>query len=161
MGSPYPWAFRPVGYPTFRHLCTYRARRRFLTHPLVIVSLTIIHIAEVVIISRPNNDTTWHCSSQWEATYSIRELRFNQSRLNHIARALRCFPPRYRHAVVPFVFRLQVSRLTHRHSSESILAARGIQVCVTRRTREVALRATYASLVSERCLPMEYIQELF
>src|SRR6266699_2922414 len=133
MGSPYPWAFRPVGHPAFRHICTYRARRRPPTRPLVIVSLTITHVAEVVIICRPNGDTTWHCSSQWESTYSVRELEFNQFRFNHIARVLRRFPPRYRHAVVPFIFRLQVSRLTHRHPSESILAAQGIQVCVTRR----------------------------
>src|SRR5713101_3144114 len=106
MSSPYPWTFRPVGYPAFRHTCTYRARLRLLTHPLVIVSLTITHVAEVVIISRPNNDTTWHCSSQWEPTYSVRELRFNQSRLNHIARVLQRFPLRYRHAVVPFAFQL-------------------------------------------------------
>ncbi len=140
MGSPYPWASRPVGYPAFRHSCTYRARLRPLTHPLVIVSLTITHIAEVVIISRPNNDTIWHCSSQWETTYSVRELRFNQFRFSPIARVLQRFPLRYRHAVVPFAFRLQVSRLTHRPPSESILAARGIQVCVTRRTRELGLR---------------------
>jgi hypothetical protein len=140
MGSPYPWAFRPVGYPAFRHTCTYRARLRFLTHSLVIVSLTITHVTEVVTISRPTSDTTWHCSSQWEGAYSVWELRFNQSRLNHIARVLQRFPLRYRHAVVPFAFRLWVSRLTHRPPSESILAARGIQVCVTWRTREAQLR---------------------
>ena len=145
MGSPYPWAFRPVGYPAFRHTCTYRARLRFPTHSFVIVSLTITHIAEVVIIRRPDDDTTWHSFLLWEPTYSVLELGFNQSRFNHIARVLQRFPLRFRHAVVPFPFRFQVSRLTHRPPSESILTVRGIQVCVTRRTRRVGLRPTHTS----------------
>jgi len=140
MGPPSPSSLRKEGDPAFRHSCTYRARFRSPTHSLVIVPLTITHVAEVAVISRPYDGTAWHCSSQWEPTYSVRELEFNQFRFNHIARVLRRFPPRYRHAVVPFIFRLQVSRLTHRHPSESILAAQGIQVCVTRRTREAQLR---------------------
>jgi hypothetical protein len=100
----------PLGDPAFRHPCTYRARFRSPTHPLVPVPLTGIHTAEVAIICRPYDGTAWHRSSRWEATYSIRELGFNQFRLNHSRGSCSALSPRYRHALVPSVFRLRVSR---------------------------------------------------
>ncbi len=142
MGPPSPSSLQKEGDPAFRHSCTYRARFRFPTHSLVIVPLTITHAAEVAIIRRPYDSTAWHRSSRWESTYSVRELGFNQFRLNHSRGSCSTDLLRYRHAVVPYVFRFRVSRLTHRSPSESILAARGIQVCVTRRTRQVGLRPT-------------------
>ena len=121
--------------------------------------MTGIHAAEVAIICRPYDSTAWHRSSRWEATYSIRELGFNQFRLNHSRGSSSALSPRYRHALVPSVFRLQVSRLTQRPPSESLPAARGIQACVTRRTRQDALRAPYASLACESCSDLRWIPE--
>src|SRR5260370_12507197 len=83
MGPPSPSSLRKEGDPAFRHSWTCRARFRFATHALLIVPLTITHVAEVAVIPRPNVGTTWHCSSQREPTYSVRELGFNQFRFNH------------------------------------------------------------------------------
>ncbi len=143
MGPPSPSSSRKEGDPAFRHPCTYRARRRSPTHPLVPVPLTVIHAAEVAIIRRPYDSTAWHRSSRWEATYSIRELGFNQFRLNHIAWVLQRFVATLTACSCPFRLSISGKPLTHRPPSESILAARGIQACVTRRTRQVTLRATY------------------
>ena len=100
----------PLGDPAFRHVCTYRARRRFPTHPVIPVPLTDTQAAEVATITRPDGGTPWHRSSRWEPTHSVQRLGFNQFRLNHIARVWQHDLLRSRHALVPYVFRFRVSR---------------------------------------------------
>ena len=48
----------PLGDPAFRHVCTYRARRRFPTHSFEPVSLPGIQVAEGAAITRPHGGTT-------------------------------------------------------------------------------------------------------
>src|SRR5690349_1629194 len=68
-------------------------------------------------------------------------LGFEQSSPRHIARVSRGgtvhvfrYPSLSRHAVVPFGFRLQVSRVTQESPLELLLTRSGIQPRVTRRT---------------------------
>ncbi len=134
--------FAPVGDPAFRHVCTYRARRRFPTHPFVPVPLTDTQAAEVATITRPDGGTPWHRSSRWEPTHSVQRLGFNQFRLNHIARVWQHDSAAFSACSCPVRLSISGKPMTQRRPSESLPAVRGIQACVTRRTRAVGLRPT-------------------
>ena len=104
--------------------------------------LTGIQFAEIAVTARPGDGTIWHRSLRWEPTNSIQGLVFNQFRLNHIARVWQHVSAAFSACCCPLRLSVSGKPVTQRPPSESLLAARGIQACVTRRTRAVGRSPT-------------------
>lgn len=87
-------------------------------------------------------------------------LGFRQFSFHHIARALQDntfsvsqYSLLLRHALFPSNFRLQVNRMTQKYFSELLLAASGIQSCVTRRTLPFGSAIPALESASQTALP--------